>query len=164
MRVSTNCKRHGTSDMWGLKRGFQRTWNTICLKQKSVNKPASWHNPPVSTVYAAGLFLSYFWSVFLWATFRWKCDCSDQSSMRIHSNINKCINVHVPQNVVCLKNIWCFNGTHCCNLVRSAVHSSSKSDMILSDVSSSLRVHRSSACRGERYPLKTNLEAHTTQH
>lgn len=163
MQVSTNCKRHGTSDMWGLKRGFQRTWNTVCLKQKRVNKPTNWHNPPVSTVYAAWLFLSYFRSVFLWATFRWKCDCSDQSSMRIHSNINK--RHKCTRASKCLKkNIWCFNGTHCCNLVRSAVHSSSRSDMILSDVSSSLRVHRSSACRGERYPLKTNLKAHTTQH
>lgn len=39
----------------------------------------------------------------------------------------------------------------------SAVHSFCSSEMILCDVSSSLRVHRSSAAKGERYPFTTSL-------
>lgn len=42
-------------------------------------------------------------------------------------------------------------------LAHSAVHSCCSSEMILCDVSSSLRVHRSSAARGERYPFTTSL-------
>lgn len=100
----------------------------------------------------------------LWASFGWKCDYIDQSSMKIHSNMDKqykctcAFKCDQREKLVCY-----FNGTYCCNLVRSAVHSSSRSNIIFSDVSSSLRLHRSSACKGERYPLKINLEAHTTQ-
>lgn len=42
-------------------------------------------------------------------------------------------------------------------LAHSAVHSCCSSEMILCDVSSSLRVHRSSAASGERYPFTTSL-------
>lgn len=81
-------KRMGPLTCEALKEDFRGLENTVCSKQKSVNKPTNWHNP-VLMVYAAGLFLSYFRSVFLWATLRWKCDCADRSSMRIHNSINK---------------------------------------------------------------------------
>lgn len=47
--------------------------------------------------------------------------------------------------------------SHFWSLAHSSVQSSSSSEMILCDVSSSLRVHRSSATSGVRYPFTTSL-------
>lgn len=48
-------------------------------------------------------------------------------------------------------------GSHFWTLAHSSVQSSSSSAIILRDVSSSLRVHKSSASSGVRYPFTTSL-------
>lgn len=49
------------------------------------------------------------------------------------------------------------NNSHFWSLAHSAVQSCSRSEMIFCDVSSSLRVHRSPASSGVRYPFTTSL-------
>lgn len=77
-------KRMRTLTCEALTVDFRGLENTVCSKQKSVNKQTKLtQSSCLDCVCNRALF------VFLWASFRWKCDSTDQSSMRIHSNTNK---------------------------------------------------------------------------
>lgn len=74
-----------------------------------------------------------------------------------------------PVRLACYVTVWnawgpCLNpvSSHFWILAHWAVHSCCSSEMILCDVSSSLRVHRSSAASGVRYPFTTSLREWVT--